>query len=49
MNNMKYFRGYWSTLRLGRKVIDMKVKMVCQRDYETREVELPMDAKLLKV
>ncbi|MDZ4993433.1 hypothetical protein GNF80_10700 [Clostridium perfringens] len=28
----------------------MKVKLVCQRDYETKEVELPMDEKaLLKI
>lgn len=28
----------------------MKVKMVCQRDYETREVELPMSEEaLLKI
>ena len=28
----------------------MKVKMVCQRDYETREVELPMpEEELLKI
>ena len=28
----------------------MKVKMVCQRDYETKEVELPMNAEeLLKI
>ncbi|WP_035292914.1 hypothetical protein [Clostridium sp. KNHs214] len=28
----------------------MKVKIVCQRDYETKEVELPMDEKaLLKI
>lgn len=36
--------------RLERKVTDMKVKMVCQRDYETKEVELPMNAEeLLKI
>ena len=28
----------------------MKVKMVCQRDYETREVEIPMSEEaLLKI
>lgn len=28
-------------------MIDMKVKIVCQRDHETREVELPMNEESL--
>jgi hypothetical protein len=31
-------------------MIDMKVKIVCERDYETKELELPMNEEaLLKI